>query len=66
MEIMVRPIHTEADYDAALELANELMGAEAGSPDGARLDALVASIEAYEARHWPVAPHAPAGSSGTR
>lgn len=54
MNIMVHPIHDENDYNAALTLADALLGAETGTPDGNRLDALVASIEAYEARHWPV------------
>jgi HTH-type transcriptional regulator/antitoxin HigA len=56
MEIMVRPIHTEADYDAALALVDTLMDAEPGTPEGDRLDVLVTLIEAYEARHWAIAP----------
>ncbi|HEY0150871.1 MAG TPA: hypothetical protein VGB92_02670 [Longimicrobium sp.] len=52
MEIMVRPIHTEDDYDAALALVDTLVEAEPGTPEGDRLDMLVISIEAYEARHW--------------
>lgn len=55
MEIMVRPIHTEADYDAALALVDTLMDAEPGTPEGDRLDVLVTLIEAYEARHWAIA-----------
>jgi len=55
MEIMVRPIHTEADYDAALALVDALMDAEPGTPEGDRLDVLVTLVEAYEARHWHIA-----------
>jgi HTH-type transcriptional regulator/antitoxin HigA len=55
MEIMVRPIHTEDDYDAALALVATLMDAEPGTPEGDRLDVLVTLIEAYEARHWAIA-----------
>jgi HTH-type transcriptional regulator/antitoxin HigA len=59
MEIMVRPIHHEDDYDAALALVDTLMDAEPGTPDGDRLDVLVSLIEVYEARHWAVAPPDP-------
>ncbi len=54
MEITVRPIHTEEDYDAALALVDTLMDAEPGTPDGDRLDVLVTLVEAYEARHWAI------------
>lgn len=55
MEIIVHPIHTEDDYDAALALVDTLMDAEPGTPEGDRLDVLVTLIEAYEARHWAIA-----------
>ncbi|HEV2145864.1 MAG TPA: helix-turn-helix domain-containing protein [Longimicrobiaceae bacterium] len=54
MEITVRPIQTEEDYDAALSEVDALMNAEPGTPEGARLDVLVTLIEAYERRHWPI------------
>ena len=54
MEVMVRPIRTEADYDAALAEVDTLMDAAHGTPEGDRLDVLVTLIEAYEARHWPI------------
>jgi len=58
MEISVRPIRTEADYDAALAEADGLMEAMPGTPEGDRLDVLTTLIEAYEARHWAIeAPH---------
>ena len=50
----VRPIRTEADYDAALEAIDGLMGAEPDSPEADRLEVLVTLAEAYENRHWPV------------
>lgn len=43
-----RPIEIEADYKAALEEIEGLMSAEAGSPEGDRLDGLVTLVEAYE------------------
>ena len=54
MEIRIRPIHDEADYDAALAEVDGLMGAVAGTPEGDRLDVLVTLIEAYEARYWRI------------
>lgn len=54
MEVLVRPIKTEADYDAALAEVDALMDAAPGTPEGDRLDILVTLIEAYEARHWTI------------
>jgi HTH-type transcriptional regulator / antitoxin HigA len=54
MEITVRPIRDEHDYEDALAQVNALMHAEPGTPEGDRLDVLVTLIEAYEARHWPI------------
>ena len=54
MEIKVRPIHDEQDYDAALREIDSLMDATPGTADGDRLDVLVTLVEAYEARHWQI------------
>jgi HTH-type transcriptional regulator / antitoxin HigA len=54
MEIRVRPIQTEEDYEEALAEVDTLMNAASGTPEGARLDVLVALLEAYEARHWAI------------
>ncbi|MEX2048501.1 MAG: helix-turn-helix domain-containing protein [Gemmatimonadota bacterium] len=54
MEITVRPIRGERDYEAALEEVDGLMDAAPGSLEGERLDILVTLIEAYEARHWAI------------
>ncbi len=50
----IRPIKTEADYQAALKDIEGLMSAEAGSPQGDRLDVLVTLVEAYERAHYPI------------
>lgn len=55
----IRPIRTEADYCAALVEVSALMAAEAGTPDGDRLDILATLIEAYEAAQYPVMPPDP-------
>jgi HTH-type transcriptional regulator/antitoxin HigA len=57
--ITIKPIRTEADYDAALAEIDTLMDAEPGSPEGDRLDILVTLVEAYEARHWHIDPPDP-------
>jgi HTH-type transcriptional regulator/antitoxin HigA len=54
MEISVRPIRTEDDYDAVLAEVDALMDAVPGTAEGDRLDVLVTLIEAYEARHWAI------------
>lgn len=50
----IRPIKTEADYQATLKEIDGLMSAEAGSPEGDRLDVLVTLVEAYEREHYPI------------
>jgi HTH-type transcriptional regulator/antitoxin HigA len=57
--VTVRPVRTEADYEAALHDIDGLMDARPGTPDGDRLDVLVTLIQAYEARHHPVPPPDP-------
>ena len=54
MEIKVRPIHNEKDYEAALAEVDTLMDAAVGTAEGDRLDVLATLIEAYEARRWPI------------
>jgi len=54
MDIKVRPIRSEEDYEAVLAEIDELMDAEPGTPEGDRLDVLVTLVEAYEARHWEI------------
>jgi len=52
--VMVRPIRTEADYEAALMDIGELMDARPGTPEGDRLDVLATLVEAYEAEHHAI------------
>ena len=47
----VKPIRTEADYDAAMEEVATLWGARSGTPNGDRLDVLATLIDVYEAKH---------------
>lgn len=55
----LKPIRTEADYDAALAEVERLWGAKAGTPAGDRLDVLATLIDSYEARHYPMDPPDP-------
>ena len=50
----VRPIRTEADYEAALARIEALMNARAGSPDGEELDVLTDLVEHYEEKSDPL------------
>jgi HTH-type transcriptional regulator/antitoxin HigA len=52
--VKVRPIRTEADYEAALAEIGKIMTARAGTPEGDRLDVLATLVEAYEAEHHPI------------
>jgi HTH-type transcriptional regulator/antitoxin HigA len=55
----IKPLKTEADYDATLAEINTLMDAEPGTPEGDRLDILVTLVEAYEAKYWRIDPPDP-------
>jgi HTH-type transcriptional regulator/antitoxin HigA len=55
----VKPIRTEADYEAALAEVKRLWGAKSGTPKGDRLDVLATLIDAYETRHFPMDPPDP-------
>ena len=59
MATEVKPIRSEADYDAAMEEVATLWGAASGTPDGDRLDVLATLIDAYEAKHHPMDPPDP-------
>jgi HTH-type transcriptional regulator / antitoxin HigA len=58
----IRPLRTEADYDAALEAIEEYFTKEPdpGSPGEDRFDLLALVIADYESKHWAIeAPDAP-------
>jgi HTH-type transcriptional regulator / antitoxin HigA len=48
----IRPIKTEADYQAALAEIERLFDAVPDTPAGDRLDVLATLVEAYEAQHY--------------
>ncbi len=50
----IKPIKTEADYQAALKEIENLMMAAIDTPEGEKLDVLTTLVEAYEAKHFPM------------
>jgi len=57
----LKPIRTEVEYDAALREASTYFDKEPepGTEDGDRFEVLVMLIEAYEAKHYLIAPPDP-------
>jgi HTH-type transcriptional regulator/antitoxin HigA len=51
----IRPIRTDADHRAALAAIDALWGAPENTEDGDKLDVLLALVDIYEAKRWPVA-----------
>ena len=57
MEIRpIRPIRTDADYQAALGEVSAYFDTEPepGTPEGDRFEVLLTLVEAYETRHFPI------------
>jgi HTH-type transcriptional regulator / antitoxin HigA len=50
----IRPIRTDVDHRAALAAIEALWGAAEGTDEGDKLDALLALVDLYEARRWPI------------
>ncbi|WP_415894943.1 helix-turn-helix domain-containing protein [Neptuniibacter sp. PT34_22] len=50
----IKPIKTEADYEAALTRIGDLMDAELNTPEGDELDVLTTLVEHYETKHHPI------------
>ena len=58
--MVIRPIKTEEDYEAALEEISRLLAAdvEPDTPDGDRFEVLSLLVEAYREENYPVPlPH---------
>ncbi len=50
----IRPIRTDEDHRAALAEIEACWGAAEGSDEADRLDVLLALVEAYEEKRWPI------------
>jgi HTH-type transcriptional regulator/antitoxin HigA len=58
---IIRPLRSEADYDAALKEIERYFAREPepSSADADRFDLLALVIEDYERKHWPIDPPDP-------
>jgi HTH-type transcriptional regulator/antitoxin HigA len=50
----INPIKSKRDYQRTLKEIEGLMHARRNMPEGDRLDVLVALVEAWEAKHYPL------------
>lgn len=50
----IKPIKTQADYEAVLQEIEALFEAKPGTPEGDRLEILSTLVEAYEEQHYPI------------
>ena len=50
----IRPIRTDDDHRAALATIEACWGAPEGSEQGDKLDVLLALVDIYEAKRWPL------------
>lgn len=50
----IRPIRTDEDHRAALKEIDACWGAPEGTERGDRLDVLLALVDAYEEKRWPI------------
>lgn len=57
--VLINPIYTDEDHEAALRELEQLWNAEPGTPEGDRLDILFTLVEAYEKKHYPIPPPDP-------
>ncbi|WP_223649393.1 helix-turn-helix domain-containing protein [Hymenobacter psoromatis] len=51
----IKPIRSEADYQATLTRLKTILQAQPGDPEFDELEILAILLEAYEARHYPIA-----------
>jgi HTH-type transcriptional regulator / antitoxin HigA len=50
----IRPIRSDKDHRAALAEIDACWGAAEGTEEGDRLDVLLALVDIYEAKRWPI------------
>lgn len=56
MNTIIKPIYTSKDYKSALRAISPLFDnvPEVGTPEGDYFEVMIALIEAYEAKHYPI------------
>jgi len=55
----IKPIKTKKDYEEALKKIERLLNAKPNTADGDLLEVLVTLVEAYEQKHFHIAPPDP-------
>lgn len=55
----IKPIRNDEDLQAAFRRLEAIFQAEAGTPEADEMEVWVALIEAYENKHYPIAPPDP-------
>jgi HTH-type transcriptional regulator / antitoxin HigA len=55
----IKPIKTEADYQATLQEIDHLFDAASDTPEEELLEVLAILVEAYEAEYYPILPPDP-------
>ena len=55
----IKPIKTENDYNDSIKRIDELWGSTIDTPNGDEFDLLVTLVEAWEMKHYPIAPPDP-------
>ncbi len=50
----IRPIKTDADYQAALDEIQSLFDASPNTPEGDKLEVLATLVDAFEEQHFPI------------
>lgn len=50
----IKPIRTDKEHRAALREIEALWGAAEGSAEGDKLDVLIALVDIYEEKRWPI------------
>jgi HTH-type transcriptional regulator/antitoxin HigA len=58
-DMQIKPIRTEADYEAALDEIERLLDAKPGTSEADRMEILTTLVEAYEEKHYPIPPPDP-------
>ena len=57
--MQIKPIRTEAEYEAALQEIESLFDVPPNTPAEDRLELLTILVEVYEAKHYPIPPPDP-------
>ena len=57
--MVIRPIRTSNDHDAALARIEALRDAQPGTPEHDEIEVLAVLVSGYEDTHWPIMPPDP-------